>query len=89
MLRTGVSKKESAAMRMFIWGPAVVIPLIAIAICAVLFLGIALIMDALYPNALAFGTVLFIIISAVAFVLARRTEQAHAASNPDEKSDFV
>jgi hypothetical protein len=66
-----------------IWGPAVVIPLIAFAISVVLFLAIALIMDAIYPWALAFGTVLFIVVSAAAWVLANRTEKEHAANNPD------
>lgn len=73
-------------MRMFIWGPAVIIPLITIGIAVGLFLGIAVTMNMVYPNALAFGTVLFIVISAVAFFLARRTEQAHASNNPDQSS---
>jgi hypothetical protein len=66
-----------------IWGPAVVIPLIAFAISVVLFLGIAFIMDALYPNALAFGTVLFILISAGAWYFANRSEKEFSANNPD------
>lgn len=74
-------------MRMFIWGPAVIIPLITFAISIGLFLGIAIVMNLVYPNALALGTVLFIVISAAAFVLARRTEQAHASSNPDQSGD--
>lgn len=74
-------------MRMFIWGPALVIPIIAFGISVALFLGIAFIMDAIYPNALAFGTVLFVTISAAAWFLAQRTEKAHAESNPDRSAD--
>ncbi len=71
-------------MRKDIWVPAVVIPAIAIAISVVLFLAIALIMDAIYPLALAFGTILFIVVSAVAWFLAQKTEKEHAANNPDQ-----
>lgn len=71
-------------MRMHIWGPAVVIPAIAVAITLVLFLGIAFIMDAIYPWALAFGTVLFVVVSAAAWYLAQQSEKEHAANNPDQ-----
>jgi hypothetical protein len=81
--------KESTAMRMFIWGPAVIIPVIAFAISVVVFLAIALIMDAIYPLSLAFGTALFILVSLGAWLLARRTEQEHAANNPDQRSDGI
>jgi hypothetical protein len=71
-------------MRTFIWGPAIIIPAIAVVISAVVFLGIAFIMDAIYPWALAFGTVLFLVVSAAAWYLAQQSEKEHAANNPDQ-----
>jgi cbb3-type cytochrome oxidase subunit 3 len=82
-------KKEPVLMRTFIWGPAIVIPLVAFVASAVIFLSIALIMDMIYPWALAFGTVLFIAVSLGAWLLARRTEREHAARNPDQASDSI
>lgn len=71
-------------MRTNIWGPAVIIPAIALAITLVVFLGIAFIMQAVYPMALAFGTVLFIVVSGIAWYLAQQSEKEHAANNPDQ-----
>jgi hypothetical protein len=71
-------------MRKDIWGPAVIIPAIAVAITVALFLGIAFIMEAIYPWALAFGTALFIVVSGVAWYLAQQSEKEHAANNPDQ-----
>jgi hypothetical protein len=71
-------------MRKEIWGPAVVIPVIAFVVSLVIFLAIAFIMDMIYPWALAFGTVLFIVVSGGAWYLAQKTEKEHAANNPDQ-----
>ncbi len=76
-------------MRMFIWGPAVVIPLVAVVFSMVVFLGIAFIMDAIYPASLTFGTILFIVISAGAWLLARRTEPADSGHQGDESTDHA
>jgi hypothetical protein len=70
-----------------IWGSAAVIAFGSFIASLVIFLAIALIMDAIYPNALAFGTILFIAVSAGAWYLASKSEKKFAADNPDKGGD--
>jgi hypothetical protein len=70
-----------------IWGSAFVIAIGAFIASVIIFLGIAFIMDAIYPNALLFGTILFIVVSAGAWYLANKSEKEFASNNPDAGAD--
>lgn len=76
-------------MNKSVWIQATVIPLVVIGASLALFFGIAVFLEILHDYALAIGTVLFIGISAGAWLLARRTERAHAAEHPDQASDGI
>jgi hypothetical protein len=79
--------KGKSEMAKQIWGSAAVIAFGAFIGSVVIFLGIAFIMDAIYPNALAFGTILFIAVSAGAWYLANKSEKKFAANNPEQGGD--
>lgn len=76
-------------MQKSVWIQAIIVPLIVIGISLGLFLGIASFLEFFHDFALAIGTVLFIGISAAAWLLARRTEREHAARHPDQASDGI
>ena len=66
-----------------IWGPAIIIPAVALIASVVIFLGIALFLDMFYDYSLWLGTLIFIVISAVAWMLASRAEKEFQEQNPD------
>lgn len=70
-----------------IWGQAVAVSVIAVLVAFVIFAAIAWTTYVLYPNSLAYGTVLFIVFSAGAWFLANRSEKEFAANNPDHSAD--
>lgn len=76
-------------MKSSVWIPAIVTPLVVVGVSLALFFGIAVFLEFFHDFALAIGTVLFIGISAGAWLLARRTEREHAARNPDQASDGI
>lgn len=76
-------------MNKSVWIPAIVTPLITVGVSLALFFGIAVFLEILHDYALAIGTVLFVGISAGAWLLARRTERAHAEAHPDQASDGI
>lgn len=76
-------------MNRSVWIPAIVVPLIVVGISLTLFFGIAVFLEIFHDFALALGTIMFIGISAGAWLLARRTERDHAAANPDQASDGI
>lgn len=76
-------------MQKSVWIQAIITPLIVVGVSLALFLGIAVFLEIFHDFALALGTVLFIGISAGAWLLARRTERVHAERHPDQASDGI
>lgn len=76
-------------MNRSVWIPAIVVPLIVIGVSLALFFGIAVFLELFHDFALSIGTVMFVGISVAAWLLARRTERAHAAEHPDQASDII
>lgn len=76
-------------MQKSVWIQAIITPLVVVGVSLALFLGIATFLEFFHDFALALGTVLFIGISAAAWLLARRTERVHAQRYPDQASDGI
>lgn len=76
-------------MNRSVWIPAIVVAVGVVALSIGLFLGIAAFLEIFHDFSLALGTILFLVVSAGAWLLARRTEREHEAANPDQASDGI
>lgn len=66
-----------------IWVPAIVIPAIILVISLAIFAALVFFLDFFHDYALPIGTVIFIAISAIAWVLGSRAEAEFQQNNPN------